>query len=337
MNIFKKKLNILVLGTDGMLGHDVYEKLTKISCHKKSIINNVIGFDRKKLDHYRISKKCCTLDDFFHHYKHFDYVINCVAMTDTYAAEITNDGKELSYRLNALFPKYLATLCKLKKTKLIHISTDYVFSEKSPSYSDIGFSYFFTSDTPFPVNNYGMHKLMGEQFIKETLSENEYAILRTSWLYGQHNQKSFVHKFIKHAFECMNNNEDIEVTDNEYSVPTSTDTVFKYIYGVLNGKLSGIIHAVCTINDIVSRYDFAKCIAEHYNSLVGMYPNRNKQKIDIDKIKPVTRNDKLQPTYSLMYPTPLSIVDGVVSCNSIIIKWKNELYWFLRNNFNKLI
>jgi dTDP-4-dehydrorhamnose reductase len=135
----------------------------------------------------------------------------------------------------------------------------------------------------------------------------------------------------------MNNNEDIEVTDNEYSVPTSTDMVFKYIYGVLNGKLSGIIHAVCNIDDMVSRYDFAKCIAEHYNSLVDTFPDINKQKIDINKIKPVTRNDKLQPTHSHMYPTPLSIVDSVFSCNSIILNWKNELYWFLRNNFNKLI
>jgi dTDP-4-dehydrorhamnose reductase len=135
----------------------------------------------------------------------------------------------------------------------------------------------------------------------------------------------------------MNNNEDIEVTDNEYSVPTSTDTVFRYIYGVLNGKLSGIIHAVCDTNDIISRYDFAKYIAEYYNSSVDMYPNRNKRKIDIDKIKPITRNDKLQPTHSHMYQTPLSIVDGIFSCNSIIINWKNDLYWFLRNNFNELI
>ena len=204
MSLFKKKLNIVVLGTDGMLGYDVYEKLTKMSCNKNSIINNVIGFDRQKLEDFKILENTDALYTFFYQNKHFDYIINCVAMTDTYSAENTEEGKELSYRLNSLFPKHLALICKLRKIKLIHISTDYVFSEKSPEYSAYNHFGFFIHDQPFPVNNYGMHKLLGEQFIKDTLNKNNYAILRTSWLYGQHNQKSFVHKFLKNAFECMN-------------------------------------------------------------------------------------------------------------------------------------
>jgi dTDP-4-dehydrorhamnose reductase len=334
MNLFnrKKKLDILVLGTDGMLGYDVYKTLTKMSYQKNSIINNVIGFDREKLDFYNILKYDGTLEHFFYVYKHFDYIINCVAMTDTYAAENTKEGEELSYKLNALFPKRLALICKIRKTKLIHISTDYVFSEKSPEYSIDGPHIGFTQyDTPFPINNYGMHKLVGEQFIKENLKEKDYAILRTSWLYGQHNQKSFVHKFIKHAFECMNNNKDIEVTENEYSVPTSTNTVIEYIKLVLNKKLTGIIHAVCGSNcKPVSRYDFAKCVAEQYNFLVDEYPSLNRKKIDIEKIVKITRDDKLQPTYSYMYNFQFD-----TACNNVY-NWENEIYRFLRKNFKKL-
>jgi dTDP-4-dehydrorhamnose reductase len=332
MSLFKKKLNIVVLGTDGMLGHDVYERLTKMSCHKNSIINNVIGFDRQKLEYFKILKNPDPLYTFFYQNKHFDYIINCVAMTDTYSAENTDEGKELSYRLNALFPKNLALICKLRKTKLIHISTDYVFSEKSPEYSAYNHFGFFTHDQPFPVNNYGMHKLLGEQFIKDTLNKKNYAILRTSWLYGQHNQKSFVHKFLKNAFECMNNGKDIEVTENEYSVPTSTNVVFHYIYEVLNNDMSGIVHAVCDADcNPVSRFDFAKCIAEQYNYLVDEYPDLNRQKIDIERIKPVKRDIKLQPTYSFMYNTSLYDFDRGG------FRWVNEIYIFLRDNFNKII
>ena len=334
MNLFniKKKLDILVLGTDGMLGYDVYETLTKMSCHENSNINNVIGFDREKLDFYNILNYDGALEHFFYVYKHFDYIINCVAMTDTYAAENTKEGEELSYKLNALFPKRLALICKIRKTKLIHISTDYVFSEKAPEYSSENLHLgFMQSDTPFPINNYGMHKLVGEQFIKEKLNEKDYAILRTSWLYGEHNQKSFIHKFIKHAFECMNNNKDIEVTENEYSVPTSTTTVIEYIKLVLNKKLTGIVHAVCDSNcKPVSRYDFAKYIAEQYNFLVDQYLSLNRKKIDIEKIIKITRDDKLQPTYSYMHNYQFD-----TTCNNVY-NWENEVYKFLRKNFKKL-
>lgn len=47
------------------------------------------------------------------------------------------------------------------------------------------------------MNIYGLQKLIGEKFIKEGMKQSQYAILRTSWLYGAHNCKSFVHKFLK--------------------------------------------------------------------------------------------------------------------------------------------
>ena len=331
MSILNNKLDILVLGTDGMLGHDVYEFLTKLSCYKKSIINNVIGFDREKLDYYDILDNYSYFDSFIYHNKRFDYIINCVAMTDTYAAENTKEGKELSYKLNALFPLRLAKICKHVKTKLIHISTDYIFSEKSPEYSTLSESVgFFMDDTPAPVNNYGTHKLIGEQFIKETLKEKDYTILRTSWLYGQHNQKSFVHKFLKNAFDCMDNDKNIEVTENEYSVPTSTDVVCEYIYQVILNNLYGVIHAVCASNNgSISRYNFAKSIAEQYNIIVDKCPDIIRRKIDIDKIVPVTRDEKLQPTHSFMRYSPLYDREGGFD-------WVNALYMFLSKNFNKL-
>lgn len=327
MSFFKKKLNILVLGTDGMLGYDVYNALTEMSYQKHSNINNVIGFDREKLDYYHILNADGILERFFYNYKHFDYIINCVAMTDTCAAENTKEGKELSYKLNALFPKRLALICNIRKTKLIHISTDYVFSEKS--YPDETYNFGFSIyDPPFPVNNYGMHKLIGEQFIKENLKEKDYAILRTSWLYGQHNEKSFIHKFIKNAFECMNNGKNIEVTENEYSVPTSTKAVIEYIKLVLSGKLTGIVHAVCNSRcKPISRYEFAKSIAESYNNLVDMHSQLNRKKIDSEKIVSVTRDIKLQPTFSFMYDP---------NFDELSLRWENEIYMFLRNNFYKI-
>ena len=330
MNLFKKKkLDILVLGTDGMLGYDVYQSLMEWA-RCGHYFNNITGLDRKQLDKLHITDyNQNRLYEYLEQSRHFDYIINCVAMTDTYAAENTVEGRDLSYKLNTLFPKQLAVQCKIIKSKLIHISTDYVFSEKSPSYSkDFTKQFgFFTYDTPYPVNTYGHHKLLGEQFIQQTLKEKDYAILRTSLLYGQHNQKSFVHKFLNNAFKCMDKVEDIEVTENEYSIPTSTHTVVEYIIDTMINKHHGIIHAVCATNDNqpVSIYDFAKHIGKYYNQIINdRHPESNKRRIEEDAIVPVIRENKLQPVVSRLYR------------NKDAFYWKTQLYTFMLNNFEEL-
>lgn len=335
MNIFKKKLNILVLGSDGMLGHDVYEDLLLQSQNKYSNINCVIGMDKNEIcknffkTSVDLSHSKFEYIDFFSYFKfskHYDYIINCVAMTDTASAENTKEGRELSYKLNALFVKKLACACNYFKTKLIHISTDYIFSEKCEPNVFVGY---FRDNAPFPVNNYGMHKLLGEQFIQNEMKKKNYAILRTSWLYGNHNKKSFVHKFIKNAFKCMDENKLIEVTENEYSVPTSTKIVISYINKILNENLYGIFHAVCNSQTPVSRLEFAKEIALIYNNLIKSY-KYDKRSIDFEKITGIERNDKLQPEYSFMWYTDLWYGEEH-------FEWKNSLAYFIKTNFNDLM
>lgn len=334
MSLFNKKLNILVLGSDGMLGHDVYENLMLQSQNKHSIINNVIGMDKNDIcknflerttDSQQKIYERFNFSTYFTFHKHYDYVINCVAMTDTVSAENTREGYYLSYKLNALFVKKLAHVCNYFKMKLIHISTDYVFSERCDSCGVLGY---WKYDTPFPVNNYGMHKLLGEQFIQKEMKKKNYAILRTSWLYGNYNKKSFVHKFIKNAFKCMDENRQIEVTENEYSVPTSTTVVMKYINKVLYDKHYGIIHAVCRSHNPVSRLEFAKEIAITYNDLIKSHKCDNRT-IDYEKIIGVERNDKLQPENSFMWFTDLWYDEEY-------FEWQSALRYFIRVNFEDL-
>jgi dTDP-4-dehydrorhamnose reductase len=129
-----------------------------------------------------------------------------------------------------------------------------------------------------------------------------YVILRTSWLYGHHNEKSFIHKFISNAYKCMEENRNIEVTENEYSVPTSTLAIIQYIKGVLYNNYRGIIHAVCSSKDSISRFEFAKSIACLYNKCITEY-HLDKKTIDVNKIVAVRRENKLQPIISYMRTT----------------------------------
>jgi dTDP-4-dehydrorhamnose reductase len=124
-------------------------------------------------------------------------------MTDTKKIETDIAYRNRAYDVNALSLKHIAKTCAFNKIKLIHISTDYVFSQFSTA-DPLPYNCTFSSvdaftefSHEFPVNIYGMQKLIGEKFIKEGMKKEQYAILRTSWLYGTHNCKSFVHKFLK--------------------------------------------------------------------------------------------------------------------------------------------
>lgn len=199
---------------------------------------------------------------------HYDWCVNCIAYTDTKSEESTEEGKIAGYRLNALLPGYIAQACAEHGTRLIHISTDYVFSEHAVASFPVAFCPW---DTPFPKNQYGMHKLIGEMAIRNVMKEKDYAILRTSWLYSTNNCKSFIHKFLKNCILKYNKAADekpvkVEVTSNEHSVPTSCRYLVECIDKAVRGKMRGVHHAVPNrgngLAEGPSRYDFAAAILE---------------------------------------------------------------------------
>lgn len=347
----QKKMNILVLGSNGMLGYDVVEMLKKKSQSKDSNIGVVIGLDVQ--DDIDVCKRH-DLGNYFMNSIHYDYCINCIAYTDTGKAESTPEGRDLDYKLNALAPKYIAESCAYWKTKLIHISTDYVFSQNSSYKNKVldGFCPFIPGDEPFPVNTYGKNKLIGEQFIKEEFRgrEKDFAILRTSWLYGAHNNKSFIHKFIRNVVKTIMTSDkesgvEVTMTENEISVPTSTKFVAECILDTIFRKRHGVLHAVCdiyatsevnTLRDEpvggvcgVSRVEFAKEILKNFNYDQHMIENVNLSDI---KIVPVKR-DTYQPKFSAMMTSFSKTEDRELTRYS----WEDDLHDFIEQHGDKIL
>ena len=347
----QKKMNILVLGSNGMLGYDVVEMLKKKSQAKDSNIGVVIGLDVQ--DGIDVCKRH-DLGNYFMNSIHYDYCINCIAYTDTGKAESTPEGRDIDYKLNALAPKYIAESCAYWKTKLIHISTDYVFSQNSSYKNKVldGFCPFSPGDEPFPVNTYGKNKLIGEQFIKEEFRgrEKDFAILRTSWLYGAHNNKSFIHKFIRNVVKTIMTSDkesgvEVTMTENEISVPTSTKFVAECILDTIFRKRHGVLHAVCDIyatsevNTLrgepvggvcgVSRVEFAKQILKNFSYDQHMIENVNLSDI---KIAPVKR-DTYQPKFSAMMSSFSKTEDRELTRYS----WEDDLHDFIEQHGDKIL
>lgn len=298
---WKKKLSVLVLGSDGMLGTELFDALKAETLDPESHIGYVYGMGRPEIDAFRMTERH-ALGDFVRTHRKFDVCVNCIAMTDTASAENTKDGKNLSYRLNALLPMFLAESCSYLKTKLVHISTDYVFGGDRTDHK------YTINDSPFPTNVYGEHKLLGEKLIECEFSKNgrqkNFAILRTSWLYGKANSKSFIHRFIANAIRASDSGKDsVDVTENEISVPTSTKFLSSVIIDDFIKKWSsGVFHAVPSGKPI-SRAEWASRILDLFREY-GC--NDKLTKLNKDFVHPVVRAGLYNPEYSALEPTILT-------------------------------
>lgn len=104
---FNRNKNILILGANGMLGNELCHFLLNEQNKKNSKIGVV-----SKLEH--TPDNPMTIESIYSFVEstnvHFDYVVNCAAITDTVGIE--GDKKDISYEINALFVKKIAEMCK---------------------------------------------------------------------------------------------------------------------------------------------------------------------------------------------------------------------------------
>lgn len=154
------KKSVLILGVDGMVGQTVYRYFRqKSACNTYGTTRNTIKEEVLFFDAFNATRDFTTI---MHKIKHVDYVINCVGIIDT-----SGPIDSLIF-CNALLPHTLETLAKEYDFKLLHISTDAVFSKAVKTVCE--------TDMPSPNDAYGASKLLGETFSNYALT------IRTSFL-----------------------------------------------------------------------------------------------------------------------------------------------------------
>lgn len=214
----------------GMLGSDLVEYL-------KYQGESVTAFHRGNLDLEPGSGKKLT------EINSFDVVVNCVAYTKVDMAE---DEPEKAHLANVLIPVTLAVELQDQPTRLIHISTDYVFDGKKGSP-------YLPEDKRSPVGVYGKTKAMGEELLLEGFSNTQ--VVRTSWLYGA-NGKCFPKTIAKKLQE----GHDVAVVSDQFGTPTHTLDLAEFIYRAGKEELrEKILHGVS--QGSTSWFDFATAIA----------------------------------------------------------------------------
>lgn len=228
---------IMVLGADGQLGTAIKRKVVS-DPH-----NHWHFLSRAQLD---IRNKDEVINIAASMQPHI--MINCAAMTNVDNLE---KNKEEAFAVNAYGAAHVAEAAVRLKSKLIHISTDYVFDGNGIVENGQMRPYRETDNTA-PLSIYGESKLLGEKLIQS--GNSRHMIIRTSWLYGGRND--FVSKIIRQAYSGKT----LQVVSDQVGSPTSADALASAIIKIMITDYCGLYHGTCSGQ--VSRFDFARYILQ---------------------------------------------------------------------------
>ena len=181
-----------------------------------------------------------------------DVVVNCAAYTDVDGAESDEAG---AYAVNAAGPEHVARACARAGARLIHVSTDYVFS------GDFGNGEprpYEPGDEADPRGVYARSKLAGERAVLAALPEaSQGIVVRTAWVYTGGTGKDFVAVMRRLAA----GNGPVDVVDDQTGSPTYVADLAAALLQVADNRVPGpILHAAN--GGEVSRFGQARAVFE---------------------------------------------------------------------------
>lgn len=205
---------ILVTGVNGQLGYDVVKELNKrnIEC---------LGIDKEDLD---ITDEK-AVKDYILKLKP-ECVIHCAAYT---AVDRAEEETEICTKVNVYGTENIAKSCKEIDSKMIYISTDYVFD-------GLGDHSFEIDGKIKPLSVYGKTKYEGELRVQEIL--NKYFIVRISWVFGINGNN-----FIKTMLRLGKERESLNVVCDQIGSPTYTADLAPLLCDMAVSQKYGVYHA----------------------------------------------------------------------------------------------
>jgi len=278
-------MELLLLGATGMLGH----KLLQILSGQFSVVGTIRGDVAKHLNHPILkpdllkghvnADNISTVEKTIIECKP-DVVINCIGIVKQLPA--AHDPLS-SIAINALFPHQLAQICRKRGARLIHISTDCVFSGKKGNYKE--------NDFADADDLYGRTKYLGEVDYENALT------LRTS-IIGR---------------ELSTNHGLIEwfLSQEGRTVSGYTNAIFS---GLTTNALSDVIATVITdypgmrgvwhiASEPISKYELLKLVKMIYNLDIEIQPENS---VVIDRS---LNGSKLRENTSIIIPSWQTMIE----------------------------
>jgi dTDP-4-dehydrorhamnose reductase len=253
-------MKVLVLGATGMAGHT-------ISIYFKESGHDVTAFSRRKFDHCENIIGDITDFDFLKNVVkkgNYDAIINAIGILNQDA----ENNKSMAILLNSYLPHYLNDITKEMKTRVIHMSTDCVFSGVTGGYVETS----FRDGETF----YDRSKALGE------LENNKDLTFRNSIIGPDCNEKGIglFNWFMKQEGE-------INGFTKAIWTGVTTLTLAKAMEKALKENLTGLYNLVN--NEIISKYELLKLFNKHMkNDEISIIPS---DKVSLDKSLINNRSD----------------------------------------------
>lgn len=229
-------MKALVTGATGQLGSDVVTILSNNG-------HDVLACDRNEMDITNLDQCQQVIGQYLP-----DVIIHCAAYTAVDAAETDIDGV---YTVNAVGTRNIAVAAESHGSKLIYISTDYVFD-------GTGAEPYHEYDNTNPQSIYGKSKRAGEVLVQSLTSR--YFIVRTSWVYGIHGN-NFVKTMLRLGLEKTS----LKVVHDQKGSPTYTVDLAHFLLVLMQTGKYGVYHA--SNSGACTWYEFTQAIFEEARQL----------------------------------------------------------------------
>ncbi len=267
--------SVLVTGSNGQLGSEIRQWAESSDC--KYIFTDLAELDITNVDAVRDMVTKLEVG----------YIINCAAYT---AVDKAEDDQDLAYLVNHKAVESLAIVSKECGVKLVHVSTDYVFSGK-------GNTPLNEEQQTEPIGVYGQSKLVGEQSVMA--SGCEYMIVRTSWLYSQYG-----HNFVKTIRSLSAQRDSLKVVFDQVGTPTHAKDLAQAICTIVETKefVQGVYHY--SNEGVCSWFDFAReivLLSGHECEIAPCYSDEFPSKVTRPSYS-VLDKTKIKQIYNLSVP-----------------------------------
>lgn len=287
-------MKVLIVGFDGQLGMDCQRVLQKDHTLLTPSIDEMDLCSEESVSSFLLKHKP-------------EVTINCAAYT---AVDRCEEETKLSQQLNGAGPGYLAKSCTEIGSRLIHVSTDYVFDGEKEIPEP------YTEDDPVcPLSQYGRTKLEGEKEVQQYA--DDYVILRTAWLYSGHGP-NFLKTMLR--ITLADPNAVRKVVNDQYGSLTWSYTLAKQIAVLIGSDIQGVIH---TTSEGYSTWYDAACF---FLETMGIDHN-------------------FTPCSTSEYPTPAHRPKNSILANkvlddeqvSVFNDWKEDVQQFVQEYREKLL
>ncbi len=252
-------MKILILGSNGLVGNTITKYFFEREDYQTIAI--LRDYSKLKLFHKKFHQKFLVIENILDYVETEkiiksikpDILINCLGITNK---EILINPIQLEkiITINSLFPHWLQRICSDLGARLIHLSTDCIFSGNKGFYSE--------QDIPDPPDIYGRSKLLGELNYENTLTIRKSVIghelaSKKGLLEWFLDQTNFVQGYKNVIFSGITVLELARLIDT-YIIPR------RDIKGILN--ISG---------ESISKFDLLKILAHVYNKSIEIIPSES--------------------------------------------------------------